>query len=486
MIFLLLQDSDCLICFGSHATRDCHERTPNHCPDCHVLIRHCSDHAAVCGSKTWIHKTYNDLYANHLTERLVISIGAPFRFWINGCWRKAFDGIEMYSTLGAFFRFKSDQDLSLLSRIFVGIRIGFVVKIDDKLLIKLWLITSKSQFVTAVNDNREFNRNDPHNTYATLLLAVTADENPCVHLHVFPKNKVAREYRIRYDNATHLFNIPDGLRAKSVLSTSADSYGDGTINAQLESTSEVGAQSLQLVEYNADMRDRLAKIGTENRYETDVSLQQALDRCFECHAVCRNLGDHAEICPVKQWFVSKPMEKYVKIPSIRWSISSESPISVLLNGHAQPAQPGLKLFSGISDAYFQFESYDKVVLMTTAYTRIRVPIVIEDDPGKLTEKLVLFTSPDRALVCARGSRRIFEDNATGDYEHNTPLVLYMLNSPFNLNIKVHSAGGQVNTFRIPYQGSDKKFSIPDQLDVKSPQMVHMKFDATLPSKFNRK
>lgn len=453
-----------------------------------MFVTHCSDHTAVCGSKTWIHRKYDNLYAHGLTERLVLSFEIPFRFYTTGCWRKGGDGAEMYSALGAFFRFKSDQDLSMLSQNFVGIRIGVVVKVGGKLLIKLWLVTSKSQFVTAATDNQVFNRNDPHSQHATLLLAVSAEDNPSIALHVFPKNKKAREYQIRYDNATDSFIIPDGLRAQSIRSTSADTFGDGAepIHPQLDNNSEIGAQSLQLVEYNADMRNRLANIGNENRRETDASLQHVLDRCFECHAVCRNLGDHAAVCPVKQWFVSKPMAKYVKIPSIRWSITFQSPISLLLNGNIQAAQSGLKLFSEICDAYFKFEANNKLELLTTEYTRIRVPIVIEDDLGKLTEKLVLFTSSDRALVCAKGSRRIFEDNAIGDHEHNTPLVVYMLHSPFDLEIKVHSAGGRVNTFHIAYEANEKKFRIPGELDVKSSQAAPMKFDAGLPSKFNRK
>lgn len=178
--------------------------------------------------------------------------------------------------------------------------------------------------------------------------------------------------------------------------------------------------------------------------------------------------------------------KYVKIPSVRWAVSFQSPINILLNGNVQAAQSGMKLFSGMSDSYFHFESNKKLVLMSTEYTRIRVPIVIEDEPGKPTEKLVLFTSSDRALICAKGSRRISENNALGDHEHNTPLVLYILESPFSLAIKVHSAGGCENTFQIEYQQDEKKFEIPAELDIKSKQSPSMTFDAALPSKIKRK
>lgn len=227
--FLLLQNSDCLICFGCHATIKCPERTQQHCADCHVFIRHCSDHASVCGSKTWIHKKYTSLYANCLTRRCIISIDVPFRFWMDGCWRKGGDGLEMYSPLGAFFRFESDHDLCLLSHNFIGIRIGVVVKDDGKLMEKLWLGTSKCQLATAFTVNKEFNRNDTHSRHATLLLAMSAEENPCITLHVFPKNKMTRDYVVRYDNATKMFDIPDGLRTQSIRSTSADMVADGAV-----------------------------------------------------------------------------------------------------------------------------------------------------------------------------------------------------------------------------------------------------------------
>lgn len=398
--------------------------------------------------------------------------------------------VSKCTRLGAFFWYKSDQDLSLLSRNFIGIRVGVVVKDGGKLMEKLCFVTSMCKVVTAVTVNKVFNRNDTHSRHTTLYLAMSADDNPCIILHVFPKNKMARDYVVRYDNATKTFNIPDGLRKQSIRPASADVFGDGAvqpIHAQLDEKSEIGAQSLQLVEYNADMRDRLAKIETKNQSDkTDTSQQEELERCFECHVETRNSNDHAEMCPVKHWFVSKTMEKYVKIPSVRWAVSFQSPINILLNGNVQAAQSGMKLFSGMSDSYFHFESNKKLVLMSTEYTRIRVPIVIEDEPGKPTEKLVLFTSSDRALICAKGSRRIFENNALGDHEHNTPLVLYILESPFSLAIKVHSAGGCENTFQIEYQQDEKKFEIPAELDIKSKQSPSMTFDAALPSKIKRK
>lgn len=96
------------------------------------------------------------------------------------------------------------------------------------------------------------------------------------------------------------------------------------------------------------------------------------------------------------------------------------------------------------------------------------------------------TSSDRALVCAKGARRIMDNNFVGDYEHNTPLALIMWKGPFNMALTLHSAGGRVNEFEIPYDTDEKKFAVPGELDVKSPQSPVMSFDATLPSKVKRK
>lgn len=274
-----------------------------------------------------------------------------------------------------------------------------------------------------------------------------------------------------------------------MLLTSADVFGVDTqpIQPQVESRSEVGAQSLQLLEYNANLRERVSNVEMGNQpICTDTSEPEAMDRCFECHVPIRNSSDHAEICSVKKWFVSKAIGKYVKIPSVRFVVTFSSPINIFLNGRVQAAQSGTKLFSAMSDSYFHFETAKKLLVMTTAYTRIRLPIVVQTDPEGPVEKLVLMTSSDRAVVCVRGSRRIVENNFVGDYESNTPLVLCMLESPFNIALTVYSAGGRVDTFQILYRSNEKKFSIPAELDVKSPQSPVMAFDAALPSKINRK
>lgn len=430
------------------------------------------------------------MYANRIMERFVIGIVAPTRFYMDGCWRKIGDGIEMYSTFGAFFRCKSDQDISLLSSSFVQIRVGIVVKVNGKLMVKLWLITSKTQVVAAVAVNKEFSRNDTLNQNTTLLLAMSAEDKPCINLHAFPKNKPAREYVIRFDDATKAFDIPDGLHTRASQSSSADAFGDDTaqpIQPQVENRLEIGAQSLQLLEYNADLRERVRNIEVGHQSSgADTSDQPAMDRCFDCHVLAQHPSDHAEMCFVKKWFISKAISKYVKIPIVRFVITFESPINIFLNERIQLAEPGTKLFSAMSDSYFNFETAKKLVVMTTAYTRIRIPIAIQTGAEYPIEKLVLMTSCDRALVCAKGSRRIIDNNFVGDYEHNTPLALIMRDGPFNMALTVHSAGGRVNEFEIPYDTDENKFAVPAELDVKSPQSPVMLFDATLPSKVKRK
>lgn len=208
---LLFQDVDCLICFGSHASIECPERSKQHCPDCHVLVRHCSDHTPVCGSKTWIYNRFAGLYAKVPMERCIVSIDSPFRFLLDGCWRKGTDGMSIYSSeTGAFFEFKSDNDLSLLSNKFVGIRIAIVVKESNKFVEKLLLLTSKSQMIGVVHVDNDFNRN--HIDRNTSLVLCVSSDTPVIKINVFPKNKPAREYSVRYNGETKKFNIPDGLR----------------------------------------------------------------------------------------------------------------------------------------------------------------------------------------------------------------------------------------------------------------------------------
>lgn len=502
MIFFLIQDSDCMICFETHASSECPNRTQQHCPDCHVFIRHCSDHTSVCGKKTWAYNQYGNLYANRPSARFVIGINTPFRFFMDN-WRKGGDGFEMYSPVtGAFFCYKSDNDLVMLSRKFVGIRIKVVVKVSGKFYEKLWLVTSKDKLISAVHADKEFHPHYARDQHTTLTLAVSADQDPVIDINAFPKNKAARHYIIPFDKLTGTFKIPDGLALKAIGSTSSDTFGDidaQQAEAQLN-TSEIGAQSVELMEYN-ESRNRMSNAATENSFgrnsynshcpvcfgahHSKECEQGKLENCFECHVPIRKSDDHASLCTVKQYFRSEQVNKYVKIPSIRYILSFKFPIGILLNGSFQMVQSGLAVISEMSDSYFKFESDKKLIVMTTGYTRIRLPLIVEDETGTLKEKLVLITSTDRAIVAVNGARTIVENNYIGDYNHNTPLVVYMKN-PSDLSVEVNSAGGNVRTFEIAYRKDTKKFQIPFQLDIKSTNVPSMAFDAPLPTKVRRK
>lgn len=485
-----------MICFNSHATSECPERTEQHCPDCHAHIRICSDHTSVCGIKTWTYKKYANLYVGRPTERFVISIEAPFRFLMNECWRKGTDGLEMYSPVtGAFFQYKSEYDLSFLSNGFVGLRIVVVVRDAAKFTQKLVLVTAKTQVLVAAKMNSVFDRNIANNRHTTLFLAVSAKDEPIINVNVFPKDKAARHYVLRYDLDAKEFKIPCGIEANGL--NGSEEFGETNQRLdqaiELEMAAQAQAQCLELVKFQ-EKRQRISNIEPPKlKTNADcivclgvnhtVECQEGkLKSCHECHTIIRKIGDHAQNCSFKQWFSGEKVMKYVSIPSIRVVISFQSPINILLNGNVKAATPELKLFSPMSDSYFKFESNTKLMVMTTGYTRIRLPIIIEELPGIFIEKLVLLTSPDRTIVMAKCSRRIFEHNVVGDNEHNTPLVLYMTGNGSDFSIDVCSAGGAVNTFAVEYQHDEKKFKVPAALDVKSTQSPPMTFDAVLPIK----
>lgn len=465
-----------------------------------MFIRHCADHTSVCGKKTWLYKKYAHLYAKSLTERFVIGINTPFRFFMDS-WRKGGDGLELYSpATGAFFRYKSDNDLAMLSCKFVGVRIQIVVKDSGKFFEKLWLVTSKDKFIGAVHADKPFHSNDARDQHTTLTLVVSAEQDPVIELTAFPKNKAARQYFIPYNRSAGMFNIPDGLNLKAIGSTSANAFGDADAEQTQPpvDTSEIGAQSVELIEYN-ESRNRMSYVATEfdrndknsnctvcfGAHHSKECEQGKLGNCFECHVPIQKADDHAPLCTMTHYFRSEQVRKYVKIPSVRCILSFKSPINVLQNGSFRMAQSGLRLFSDMADSYFKFESDRVMAVMTTGYTRIRLPIIVEDDGDTSKEKLVLITSTDRAIVAVNGARTIAENNYIGDYEHNTPLVLSMKN-PIGLSIEVNSAGGNTRTFEIAYRQDIKKFQIPAELDIKSKNVPSMAFDAPMPTKIRRK
>lgn len=422
----------------------------------------------------------------------------------------------MYSPeTGAFFRFKSEKDISLFSTGFVPIRIAIVIKekSSEKFVEKLWLMTSKTQLMVAAPVEKQFDRNsNANNRYSTLILATSADDNLEFIVNVFPKDKPARNYVLRYDQMTKKFHIPDGLKI-GFTSNQTDPYCDGAaqIHAQLDDQSNMGAQSHQLANvYNFGPRNRLSNIATQNllaenaycgvcfgAHHSSECRQGKLSNCFECHVPARHIGDHSLVCSVKHWFVSERVDKYVKIPSTRCLISFESPIHILLNGDFCIPPEGLGLLSSMCDTYYKFERYSnsndkktnkwyqKVSLMSTGYTRIRLPIIVQENPNQFTERIILMTSHDRAIIAAEGSRQIHDKSVPSEYEHNTPLVLSMLGKPSNILVEVRSAGRRVHTHEIAYVHVEKKFRIPPELNVKSKDFKTMTFDAVLPSKIKR-
>lgn len=443
------------------------------------------------------------MYVDRPKQRCVITITAPFRYLLNGCWRKGDDSLLMYSpATGALFELKSEHDISLLSNNFVRVRIVVVIKDGPKFVQKLVLLTSKTHLILAAHMNVVFDKNHNNNWHTTLFLAMSAEDAPTIDIIAFPRDKSSRQYVLKYDQETKKFRIPPGLDVNANAGAGSDEYGgpdDPRANPQLDGQSDTGAQCLELVEYYAEERKRVSMSGSKSTLNVDRANANCmvclgidhspecqtgkLSSCHECHVMIRNIGDHAQNCSAKQWFVSEKIEKYVKIPSIRLVILFSSPINILLKGSVQVATPGLMLFSPMSDSYFKFESDKELVVQTTSYTRIRLPIIVEERQGNFTEKLVLLTSSDRAVVIAKGTRRILnQTDVLGDFVHSTPLVMYMLKKGFNFVIKVHSAGGAVNVFDVEYEDDEKKFKVPTTLDVKSSQTPLMKFDAICPIK----
>lgn len=151
-------DTDCLICMGAHHSKDCSQRKLWHCSDCHIYIRHCSDHSPVCSNKNWVYDAYNELYARSPLQRCNIGFDQNVRFYMNEIWRKSCEGLEAYSTCnGIYFRFATDRDLEIHSNKFVHGRILVVVKdLDGTFKQKLVLMTSKERMMTAIDINQQF------------------------------------------------------------------------------------------------------------------------------------------------------------------------------------------------------------------------------------------------------------------------------------------------------------------------------------------
>lgn len=217
--------------------------------------------------------------------------------------------------------------------------------------------------------------------------------------------------------------------------------------------------------------------------------QRTMDKCPECHVVATKFTEHVNQCNMK-CFTSSPIEVYVKIPAVRCEVTMQSPMYWQRGEDIQLVHGGLILASPMSDTYFKFVSDRKFELLTTGFTRIRIPFVIHEvtrAQEKLTEKLVLLTYHDRTIIAANGSRQVtlatVLDNA---FMHNTPLVLHIQagDSP-SLWLKIHSANHHIMEHHITYEQTTQKYMVPSQLDVKSRQYLPNEFDAPIPKKKNK-
>lgn len=211
------------------------------------------------------------------------------------------------------------------------------------------------------------------------------------------------------------------------------------------------------------------------------------ERCFECHVPAQSKTDHAANCSINNWLRSeKYVDMYVKTSAVRVTISSANPFSYLCYGEFVYAQAGMELFSGMADVHFKFVSPTQLELKTSGFTRIRLPVVIEEKNGQaitLTERIVFMTSHDRTIVAAKSSRIVNRSSVTTGLEHNTPLVLRLERTCARLHVNIHS-GGRIHHYAVEVDG--KKFKVPEELNVTSNNFTQKLFDADVAiKKFKR-
>lgn len=504
-IFLQM-DSGCLICLGSHDSNDCVERLPQHCRECHVFIRHASDHAQLCENKSWVHNMYHDLYVQMLKERCIISFNSPFRFLHDGTWRKGIEDLEMFSpATGAFFRFKTDSDLSLYTTRYEPIRIIVVVKEQDGTFReKLLLLTSRRRLMVAKQLNGLFDRAKAKNTFennTTLILVISAQDNPRFTVNVLLPNNTIRQYEVQYSNATEKFDIPEGLDITFLLNVlnTTDMFTRQTnmnepsvIHQKHDLQVAVRTHTLESIPQNRVLNVEEPNIGTDcvvcyGAHHSKACQQRKKSNCFECHGLAQTIDEHAESCSVKNWFISEPIGAYIKIPAVRCAIEFKSAFYILFGGKLQRPTNGMNLISFMADVQFKFASDSKVILCTTGFTRLRVPIFIangnDDSTTGYTEKMVLMTSHDRTIIGVNGSRFVKPMIVPDDNKHNTPLI-FVIPSDYNTNIsvQVHSSGRNIENFDIAFDSAKKKFQLPEELKATSRSFTPKMFDAVLPKK----
>lgn len=179
------------------------------------------------------------MYVQSPKERCIFGFDSPFRFLKDGCWRKGSEGLVLLSTEDeALFEFKSEHDLSLQMARFAQVRIVVVVKEfdgkNDTFREKLMLLTSKKHIIVARNLDKSFDRYavpEDHDWYTTLILALSAKENPVISLSAFPFNKPAKCFEIRYDTESKTFDIPLELSLDSYTSAPTDDFKNDDVTA---------------------------------------------------------------------------------------------------------------------------------------------------------------------------------------------------------------------------------------------------------------
>lgn len=458
---------DCLICMGSHTSKDCGERKLQHCKDCHVYIRHSSDHSVVCTNKGWIYDVYDGLYASIPRQRCNIGIDSDFRFFYGDTWRKPVEGIDAYSTTnGVYFSFKTDKDISLLSNGFAHARILVVVKgADGSFSQKLVLMTSQRKMMVAIPMDTLFDRANAKHTHqsdTSLILTVPGVCSPVISISLFPVNGEARHYAIRFDNATQTFAIPDELKIEAAMPT---------VNAAEHCTTV------------AEFQENFTR-----SFKEAVFQQQQNGRCFECHIPAKRVDDHAENCGSK-WYVSRYEDIYVKIPAVRCVLRLGQPVRILKDGDFVEVPIDCTWFSPMADVLFKISAAGTIKILTSAFTRIRVPIVVDVVGATMKEKLVFVTSADRTMVCANSSRMCHPINAIGQFKSNTPIVLGIVGDVNTvLHVEIHSRGAYVHHYDIPLVFTDRegKFKIPEELDIASSKFNAASFDADIPQKKSKR
>lgn len=472
-ILFILKDLDCLICFKSHASSVCPDRKPEHCADCHVFIVQTSDHTSVCGLKKWSHKNelYGNLVAKPLQERVILNFSSAIRVLKDGNWRKGEDGMELCSsTSGAVFRFKTRTDLCLLSVSYAPVRIVVVVKDDanEEFREKLMLLTSPQRMMVATELDREFDRNAPVSKHTTLVIAV-AQTGLVIDVNLFGRTaRISHQLVYREDG----FDIPEELNVATIT--------PGVMGQQVQNA---------VVLRTAVRPDAAIFCSACYRvHRTNECGQRPMDRCPECHVAVITTSHHDKACNLK-WFTSTAVDVYVKFPVTRCIVTMKSAIYWQHDNQLEVAYQGLVLASPMGDVYFKFISDCKFELMTTGFTRIRVPIVVHETTkvekeAVLNEKLILLTSHDRTLVAAMGSRQVTLETVFDDaFLHNNPLVLH--NSPDSdpsLFVKVYGVNNREMSHLIPYKEASHKFEVPDQIDVRSTKFLPFEFDAAVPKK----